>query len=356
MAGNNNLELEIHSLFIEGSTPDHICNEILSKYEKNEVLSPAECEGLSHFFLSAGRIDLLFQFYQHALKKESMGVFPWGYLATALKQTYGKIPEEILDLIDLAFEQNQSDTSALRMDELKNYIPSLINADKKKTETFLNQQLEIKNQLITQLNHNRLYQLHEQEEVVLNQLVKKFPNDLEVRLLHQAHLEKKADEILSRVRSQNNRLSTQPAKTIFTPEEAQFIEELKVQIEKLAIHYKENAPEQIYNLALLCMNFELYDFSYDLLMQSPETHAGEWLKAEILFESGRHLDLLKHIEQLEVKMTTSPDSTYGAIYLKAQAYFALGQKDLAIQMLEALSQAHPSYRSTEALLHQWRTI
>ena len=104
------------------------------------------------------------------------------------------------------------------------------------------------------------------------------------------------------------------------------------------------------------MSFELYDLGLQLLNQAPETFAGEWLKAEILFESGRFLDLLKHVEHIEKNLSTSPESTYGAVYLKAQAYFGLGQKDIAIQMLESLSQIRPAYRSTEALLHQWRSF
>lgn len=355
MAGNSNLELEIHSLFMEGSTPDHICNEILSKYEKSEVLSPAETQDVSHFFISAGRYDLLFKFYTKALMHSSISLFPWGYLAFALIELNGNIPEAILDLIDLALKDPTIDSSTYKVPELVNKLPQIAEHEKGLRQKFSIQQLELKNKLISQLNHNRLYQLNEQEEVVIKQLVKNFPNDSEIRLLHQAHLEKKADEILSRVRSQRKNAS--PARSIITenPENEEFLTKLKTQIQKLATQYQDNYPEQIYNLALLCMNFELYDFSFDLLSQAPQTFAGEWLKAEILFESGRYLDLLKQIENLEKNLTTTPDSTYGAIYLKAQAYYGLGQKDMAIQMLEALSQALPSYRSTEALLHQWRS-
>ncbi|MFZ3230322.1 MAG: hypothetical protein WA160_08965 [Pseudobdellovibrio sp.] len=356
MAGNNNLELEIHSLFMEGSTPDHICNEILSKYEKSDVLSPAESEGLSHFFISAGRIDLLFKFYLNSLRRNSISSFPWGYFAKALIQQRGKIPDEVLDLIDLALQNQSIDTSAYKVPELISFLPQIAQSEKNIIEEFEISQLEVKNKLISQLNHNRLYQLHDQEELALNQLIKNFPNDPEVRILHQAHLEKKADDILSRVRSQIKRSPTLVAKVPNSPETDEFIEKLISKIQLLALQYQNTFPEQIYNLALLCMNFELYDFSFVLLNQAPETMAGEWLKAEILFENGRFLDLLKHIENLEKKMTTTPESTYGAIYLKAQAYYGLGQTEMAIQMLESLSQARPSYRSTEALLHQWRSL
>ena len=89
MAGNNNLELEIHSMFIEGSTPEHICTEILSKYSKTDVLSPNEAESISHFFIALGRFDLLFSFYASALRRNALGIFPWGYFAQAVKEQFG---------------------------------------------------------------------------------------------------------------------------------------------------------------------------------------------------------------------------------------------------------------------------
>ena len=57
---------------------------------------------------------------------------------------------------------------------------------------------------------------------------------------------------------------------------------------------------------------------------------------------------------IEKTMTGTPDATYGALYLKAQAYFGLGQKEMAIQLLESLSAKVHSYRSTEALIHEWK--
>ncbi|OFZ31213.1 MAG: hypothetical protein A2622_01035 [Bdellovibrionales bacterium RIFCSPHIGHO2_01_FULL_40_29] len=356
MAGNNNLELEIHSLFIEGSTPDHICNEILSKYEKNDILSPAEVESISHFLITLGRFDLLFKFYLSAVRRNAIGIFPWGFFAWAAKEIYGNIPDDVVDLIDFGLQEQSTDKTAHKVSELHEILPQLAIREKSVRQQFEIDQLQIKTKLISQLNHNRLYQLHEQEEQTLLQLIRNFPNDMEVRLLHQAHLEKKSDEILSRIRSQRRSSIPQFTRDPQNAETSEFIEKLQVQVKTLAQHYKTTAPEQIYNLAILCMSFELFDLSFELLAEAPETFAGEWLKAELLMESGRYLDLLKHVETIENKMTTTPESTYGAIYLKAQAYYGLGQREIAIQMLESLAHTRPSYRSTEALLHQWRNF
>ena len=77
--------------------------------------------------------------------------------------------------------------------------------------------------------------------------------------------------------------------------------------------------------------------------------------AETLLLCGRSLEVLKLIEELENKPTTESETTFGATYLKALAYYNLGQKNIAIQMLEALAAVVPSFRSTEALLHEWKT-
>lgn len=355
MAGNNSLELEIHSLFQEGMPIETICTEILSKYEKSDVVSPLEIQSLSHFFLSAGKIDLLFKFYLKCLRKNSISLFPWGYLAEAAMQIEGELSDDLLDIIEMGLKADPQEDSCYKSYNLVQSIPHLSLTLQSSKKKFDEARLQTKTKLIAQLNHNRLYQLKEQEEQTLQQLIKLFPQDIEIKLLHQAHLEKKADEILSRVRAPRTESHSKRFIELHTPEAEEFIGNLKIKLHELADKLVTESPEQIYNLTLLAMQFDLYELALELIQKAPSSFAGEWLRAELLFECGRYVDLLKHIESIENTMTSTPESTYGAIYLKAQAYFGLSQKDIAIQLLESLSNKAPSYRSTEALLHEWKT-
>ena len=104
MAGHNSLELEIHSLFQAGHGLDAICGEVLSKYEKNDVISPFEAESISHFLLSAGRIDLLFKFYLKCLRKKTIASIPWGYFAEAVKKVEKDLPDLVISLIEMGLE------------------------------------------------------------------------------------------------------------------------------------------------------------------------------------------------------------------------------------------------------------
>ncbi len=357
MAGHNSLELEIHSLFQEGHPLEMICTEIISKYEKSDVLSPFESESLSHFLIAAGRIDLLFNFFLKCLRKNSLAQFPWGHFATAILQTESHISDELIDLIEMGLTAQVQDESGLRVPGLLQAIPALQGRLQSLYARFQLEQMQVKIRLMAQLNHNRLYQLKDLEEQTLQQLVRIFPQDMEVKLLHQAHLEKKADEILAKIRlTPRSPSSMKKMLEQTTPESEEFVQNLMRQTRLLAKKLKTEQPDQIYNLTMLAMQFELFDLALEIINEGPSSFASEWLKAEILFESGRFLDLLKHIEQIEKQMASTPESTYGAIYLKAQAYFGLGQKEIAIQMLESLSDKVPSYRSTEALLHEWKTL
>lgn len=355
MAGNNSLELEISTLFQEGNTLDSICAEIISKYEKNDAISSSEIESISHFLTLAGRIDLLFQFYAKCLRKDSLSSFPWGSFSDATRQmSRTDIIEELAEVIEVSLNEQKNFENALKSAHLVNAIPTLTSQLLNQKASFQEERLQLKTKLIAQLNHNRVYQLTEQEEQTLQQLVRQFPQDTEVKLLHQAHLEKKADEILIRARAPQNRRYSKKILEASHPETEEFITQIEEHLTTLSERLKTEAPEQIYNLTLMALQLGLHTLSLRLIEMVPPTFASEWLKAELLFESARYLDLLKHVEMIENTMATTPEATYGALYLKAQAYYGLGQKDLAIQLLETLSSKVTSYRSTDALIHEWK--
>ncbi len=356
MAGNNSLELEISTLFQAGNTLDNICSELISKYEKYDVISPSEIDSISHFLTLAGRTDLLFNFYLKCLRKDSISSFPWGSFVAANHNSNKNVVEELSEVIEASLKNQAVYDNAVKSIALTNSIPIVTSQLLTLKENFQNERLQLKTKLIAQLNHNRVYQLSEQEDQTLTQLVKLFPQDTEVKLLHQAHLEKRADEILIRARAPQNRRYPKKVLEAKNQETEDFINKISIHLLNLAAKLQTESPEQIYNLTLMALQLGLFELSLKLIEMSQPSFASQWLKAEILFESARYLDLLKHVEMIEQTMNSTPEAAYGALYLKAQAYFGLGQKDLAINLLETLSSKVASYRSTDALLHEWKSL
>lgn len=355
MAGTNSLEIEIHSLFQENASVDYVCRELVSKYERSEAVSALEIEGISHLLISFGRYDLLQKFYLKCLKQRKIASLPVGFFFNCLLKFYPeKIDGKLMSLIDGLIDRAPSDLTSLQNADLSAYSIPLQQRLKNETEAFSKQRNELKVKLIEQLDKHRLYQLKDQEELAISQLIKLFPQDIQVSILQQAHLEKKADDILSRISTKKTLVK--PKGSSHSPEDsasAQMLEELKINIEGLGDKMVQDSPEQLYNLAVLAFQFEFYELALSLLEKAPETHSSNWLKAEVLYECGRYLDLLKLIEDLEKKPSSNPEDSYGATYLKGLAYYELGQKDLAIRLMSSLARAVPFYRSTEALLREW---
>lgn len=352
MAGTNSLEIEIHNYFQEGTSTEYVSRELVAKYEKMEVLSPSEIEGLSHFLITCGRFDLLKKLYIKCVLRGKIGVFPTGFLIEALEKQNKPISNQAIDLCELIIAKQPFESTALQQPSVKSFSVQVAKEQKEIYKNFNEERLRQKTKLIEQLNHYRVSQLQDQEEAILQRLAKLYPQDLEIGLLKQAHLEKKADDILARIISK--RAITKP-KTGLDKSSAseEFISEMQTNILKISDQLSQSQPDQLYNLAILAFQFELYNTCLQILDKAPETLARNWLRAEALVEAGKFIELLQLIEYLEKQDNQTTDTAFGATYLKAIAYHGLGQTELAIRLMESILQVVPFYRSADAYLVEW---
>ncbi len=352
----NSLEIEIHNLFQENASTDYVCQELLAKYEKNETLSSLEVQGLSHFLVQAKRFDLLKKFYAKCLRQKKIARLPLGFIAEVIDQNNIQISEEIAAFFEYITSVQPAEETTIQSEIIRAYSKEIEERFQNLKNDFQKDRQELKTKLIEQLNKNRLYQMSDQEQVVLDQLCGLFPSDIEVGILKQAQLERKADEILFRVKAKKT--LTKPknphAEMASDADGNKIIQDLENNIRILAEKLASETPDQLYNLSILAYQFDFYDLTLEILEKTPQTHSRDWLKAEVLHDCGRYLDLIKLIESLENSKEAKPEDTHGAVYLKALAYYGLGQKDLATRLLNSLSRAVPFYRSTEALLHEWK--
>jgi hypothetical protein len=351
----NSLEIAIHNLFQENASVDYVCRELFSKYEKNEFLSTNEIESLSHFFISVGQLEYLKKFYLKALRQNKINSLPLGFLAEMISQSDIPFSEKVIAFFEYHMKAKHEDQTIIQSDLLSLFfseIPTLIKENKKKYD--LHKQ-ETKLKLFEQLEKNKLYQLHDQEKSVLDQLIRLYPNDLEVGILKQAYLERKADQILSRFTLKKNLVKPKLDEFNSHPESDEYkaLKQIEFGLKTMVEKFEKESPDQLYNLSILSYQLAFFDLTLEILNKCPKTKARDWLKAEVLLDCGRHLDLLKQIESLESSADFAAEDTPGSIYLKALAYHGLGETDFAEKLLQSLAQAVPYYRSTEALLHEW---
>lgn len=359
MAGTTSLELEIINLYREGHGLDYVCQELYSKFERSDAISSAEINNVVHFLQLAGRFDLIKNLFTNSLRKSKFGILPIGLIADLyFKVTSHAVLDSDIDFFENHIYQIVQDSTAIEETILNSEFLNSISLRAKKSSTdyrvqYLEKRKLKKSQLIEQLNKFKVYNLTDQEEQTLHQIIQLYPDDVEVKLLQQTHLEKKADAILNRINSRNT-LNKRSLSRYVNTEENKTRDSFSKSLISLAEKVKAHDPEQLYNLAVLAFQLELFEPALIFINDSPASSARDWLKAEILLEAERFLDLLKHVEDLEEHHLNDSESVYGATYLKALAYHGLGQTNLGLQLLEQIAHVHPNYRSTDALIIEWK--
>ncbi len=353
MSGSNSLEIEIHQLFQEDNSIEFVCSELIGKYEKSEVLSATEIEGLSHFLISCGRFDLLNKLYLRCIEKDKLSQFPVGFLIEAIKEQNLEISHEIIDVVDQILEHQPFNTTALQSPFIQLFSAQIARELSEFIEKYKSELLQQKTTMIEQLNHFRQAGLHEQEDQMLKQLLRHFPQDIEVSLLKQAYLEKKADDILNRVATKKE-ISKKKFQFDLKNFSEDFLIKTSEQLLEIADRLKQTQPDQLYNLALLTFQIERFETALSIIEKAPSSIPVDWFKAETLLQCGRYLDLLNWSEQLEKKYASNSETFHSTTYYKAHCYYELGQKALALHHLENLVQIAPYFRSAESLLEDWR--
>ena len=79
----------------------------------------------------------------------------------------------------------------------------------------------------------------------------------------------------------------------------------------------------------------------------------DWLIAELLLSLRRFVDLLNHLQHLEVTYSNDPETAFAVSYLRAHALKALGQSAAAVEILRNIVQVRPNYRSAGHLAIEW---
>jgi thioredoxin-like negative regulator of GroEL len=194
----------------------------------------------------------------------------------------------------------------------------------------------------------RTQQLFEQEKILLSRLQRMFPGDPDIADVLRDHKERNALEVLSR-RSPLSR-----GTTLRDPAPSQ---ETQLQINSMKTSLLEAArqnPELVFDFAMAADMLEAPELALTILQQVPLTHDQQWFLLEVKLKCRRFLEVLSDLNQLELALAHEPETFFATAYLRAQAYWGMQQKHMAIEILENILEARPNYRSSSALLDLWR--
>lgn len=349
------IENEIRHLLIQHHRTDFVASTLIEYFEKNEHWTKEDLHSFAVFLLHCGFYVTIVELIGRLLPKHKDKI-PWQIFIEGLGLSKAHLTDETLEnLLQLLRVENaitegcQSSALDNALPQLREHRNQLILREKNDFENIRQEQIDL-------IGTYRAQQLFAKEKALIERLQKKYPGDLDILAEEKKFKERHAFEIF-------NRKSKIPHKkkkneSIEKLEEQQDLELLRSQYLD-SVEIKEENLEtltQLVHSAYLAENYQIADeLLYALksnLSNLPTSLL--WLEMEVFLKLEKYLEILNALSLIEVKENQNSDVFLATSFLRAKAYWGLGQREKAIEILEGISQLNPGYRSCETLLESWK--
>jgi len=347
---------------LEFGSTDIVADRIIQKIESSpRFFIPALLNELYKFLFNAGYYSTLIGFAARHMNRSDYKI-PWAFMIDSLALSLDEIPGDLVQKLKEAIDESQALQEILIASNLEKIFPELSQNKNNRVQELELAWHEKKMEMLGQLLSLRAQQLFESEKKCVQLLLKRFPKDADVKKQIRLHQEIHAYEIISRHAQENRAPKSYSLEKFLRSEnlnngvEREF-QEILSQINHSILEQRDGLPpEMIYNLVIMLRWFEDWDRAIELLNPLPLTESVLWLRVELLLEARRHLELIETLNEVERLFAHNPETFFAAAYFRAQAYWGLGQKNKALEVLESLLSARPLYRSATSLLREWQGL
>ena len=130
----------------------------------------------------------------------------------------------------------------------------------------------------------------------------------------------------------------------------------KTQICEETFRLAEKHPEKAKHLAIFLYTLGWTDQSIKILGKTIQSTSEYWFYLNWLMEIKQYAVTLDITNQLLIKLKSDSEALFPITYIKAQALYALGEKDKAISYMSDLVKVRPEYKSARHFLEEWTKI
>lgn len=343
------LELEIKTLLEELRDPEVVAGKLLQLFEDHSQDWSAESlKELSRFLLSCGLYQQLIGFCLKNFTHKNF-IMPWSYFTEALSRGLPDLEEDVVKFIVMGIEEENAADQVCLAEGAERFLKKSQqwkNELKRKRRKYAN---ELKQQMFDELLTLRTQQLYEQEKLMLGKMQRMFPGDQDIIEEIRQHKERYALDILSR---------RSPLSRAQSIQESPPSEEARAAMGILKTSFIDAAglyPDMAFDFAVAAYMIDESQVSLAILETVELTLQERWFYLEVKIKCRHFLEVLTELNQIELKLAHEPETFFASAYLRAQAYWGLAQKHVAIEILETILDARPNYRSSSALLDLWRS-
>lgn len=350
------IAFEIMEWLDEVGEPDLVADRLIQKIEKNsDYFNDYVLNELYSFLFIGGFYPTIIEFIGRHMGKKNFKI-PWSLLVECFCLCEG-ISEDAKKALWESIKINQVEVESSMAPHSLELFPDLAPYKIEIKNLLLEKYQAVKNEMIDSLVSLRAQQLVDAERQLLTKLCKMYPDDPEVLNQLSIYKENNAYEILTRY-SPDHRIMNRDQIFVrlghFLEIKEEFNEEMAKKILKQMIPLAEGDAILAYEFAVALLIIEDYEGALHILEYAENHKNKKWLRIELLLLQRHFLVVLEELVGLELEFSDEPETFFAISYFRAQAYWGLGQKGNAVEIMESLTSLRPNYRSALTLLGEWR--
>ncbi|MCB0379173.1 MAG: hypothetical protein KDD33_11840, partial [Bdellovibrionales bacterium] len=268
---------------------------------------------------------------------------PWDLFLRLILNLNIVVPEEHDILIKKVLKKQR--IIARKSFTVKEMIAAIV---LKRKYAFMQDLQDKRQELLSSANIAKSERLFDQQIQFLKELKKLFPNDINVKQILFDREKIDAEQVLQKALRANRR-STYTPRAVDEDEKAS-LEHLSQQ----AKHILDTHPELAHDFAIMFRQFGSLRIACDFLYLEKDSESRDWQLLDLLLIDRQYLALLDHAEQLKLKYSNQPLALFSISYAEALAYWELGEKSKAIQLMGQIANMKPDFKSASDLLIEWK--
>jgi hypothetical protein len=339
------LELEIKHLLTQEESLDKVIEQVIQTVENDgEDLGYDQVLTLCRFLWRAEAHKALVEFILKHWNHPDFKI-PWPFFLSALSE---RLTPDIAELLWEGITKEGSQNLAARSFVLDTYHPELKQLRANLKLDAIKKMETQKEELLNQLDTFRVQQMAEQEKNLLQKLMRLYPDDATIARQSSDFKERNALDVISR------HAPLRRATIIDHESPSPEMQKAQQAWGQVFLESAAKDPGASYEFAVAAFMIGVYDVALRILDMSEKSDAKIWFRLEILLHTRRYLDLLQDVAGAELLYAHDSETFFATAYYRAQAFWGLGQKHMAIEVMEGLLAARPHYRMGLTLLNQWR--
>ena len=264
----------------------------------------------------------------------------WNFLLFILEQTNVRPPEttfhqwqKVLDLDSLDLDQSLAE-----------------NARKARFDEFNKEFAKRKFDLRESIKILEREGLHDQKIEVQKELALIVPGE-HVNEPNVSEREKrKAVEAIQKHKAKQFGRFSQPRQKTEDLEAKEVSEQLILQARSHMIEGKASPLD----FAYMFRSFEEPHRALEFIEQLSESEQKDWQRLDYLLFGDQHIATLDHCDFLKKKYSNNPEALFAIVYSEAWAFWELGEKTRAIDLMSQIATMRPDYKSASETLNQWK--